>query len=104
MIRRWDFEKEGGAERLHDELRSAGAAWLRAPGMVAAAAREPGPAAATLLGERPALLERQPIRPYRVALFASGSMAAPFLRQPGSGMPPHVRSWLACARRIRGRA
>jgi hypothetical protein len=99
-IRRWDFETEGGAQRLHDELRAGGAAWVRAPALVAAAEREPGPAATTLLGERPALLERQPIRPVPGGRsFASGSMAAPFHSDSQSflGVPPHVQV-MACLR------
>jgi hypothetical protein len=98
VIRRWDFAQEGGPARLHDELAGAGAAWLRAPELVEEAERNPWDVAAALFGERPELLERQPIRPVAGGRsFASGSMAAPFHSdsQMFLGVPPHVQV-MAC--------
>jgi hypothetical protein len=80
------------------ELADAGLAWVRAPELVEAAEREPWAAAERLLGERPLLLERQPIRAVPGGRsFASGRMEAPLHSdsQTFLGVPPHVQV-MAC--------
>ena len=98
MITRWDWDPAEGRRRLHAELAASGLAWLRAPSIMEAAGRDPWDAAAQLLGERPELVERQPIRPIpNGRSFASGTMAAPFHTdsQTSLGVPPHVQV-MAC--------
>jgi gamma-butyrobetaine dioxygenase len=95
---RWDWDAAEGPARLLAELGASGLAWIRAPQIVEAAGREPWEAAAQLLGERPELVERQPIRPIPGGRsFASGTMAAPFHSdsQTFLGVPPHVQV-MAC--------
>lgn len=97
---RWDWQGASGPERLKAELAESGLAWLRAPELALAAERDPWTAAERLLGERPLLLERQPIRAVLGGRsFSSGSMAAPFHSdsQMFLGVPPHVQV-MACQR------
>jgi gamma-butyrobetaine dioxygenase len=96
---RWDWS-DGGPHRLEAELAAAGLAWVHAPDLVEAAEREPWTVAERLLGVRPLLLERQPIRAVPGGRsFASGRMAAPFHSdsQTFLGVPPHVQV-MACRR------
>jgi hypothetical protein len=97
-LERWDFERDGGAERLCAALEDSGIGWLRAPGLVTCADLDRGGGCSRLWGARPALLERQPI--HAVAggrTFASGNMPAPFHSdsQMFRGVPPHVQV-MAC--------
>jgi len=65
---------------------------------VDAVERDPWGASSRILGERPDLVERQPIRPVpQGRSFASGAMAAPFHSdsQTFLGCPPHVQV-MAC--------
>ncbi len=87
-----------GREALDAALSAAGIAWLRAPELAEAAEREPWALCERLLGERPMLLERQPIRAVPGGRsFASGRMAAPLHSdsQTFLGVPPHVQV-MAC--------
>jgi hypothetical protein len=96
----WDWDGATGPGRLNAELSEAGIAWLRAPELVDAAEREPWGAAERLLGARPLLLERQPIRAVPGGRsFSSGRMAAPFHSdsQMFLGVPPHIQV-MACQR------
>jgi gamma-butyrobetaine dioxygenase len=98
VIARWDWDATEGPGRVLAELAASGIAWIRAPQIVEAASREPWEAAAQLLGERPELVERQPIRPIPGGRsFASGTMAAPFHSdsQTFLGVPPAVQV-MAC--------
>jgi len=73
---------------------------VSAPEIVEEAERDPRAAATRLLGERPLVVERQPIRPVAGGRsFASGCMAAPFHTdsQMLLGVPPHVQA-MACRR------
>lgn len=95
---RWDWEWPAGPVRLAAELAASGLSWVRAPELVDLADRDPWGAAERLLGERPLLLERQPIRAVPGGRsFASGRMAAPFHSdsQTFLGVPPHVQV-MAC--------
>ena len=98
--RRWDWDAGAGPEHLVAELAATGLAWIHAPGLVEAAERDPWAAAARILGERPELVERQPIRAIPGGRsFSSGTMAAPFHSdsQMCLGVPPHVQL-MACRR------
>jgi gamma-butyrobetaine dioxygenase len=98
VIARWDWDATEGPVRVLAELAAPGVAWIRAPQIVEAADRDPWEAATHLLGERPELVERQPIRPVAGGRsFASGQMAAPFHSdsQTFLGVPPHVQV-MAC--------
>jgi hypothetical protein len=98
VIARWDWDAALGPGRVLAELAAAGIAWIRAPQIVEAAGREPWEAAAHLLGERPELVERQPIRPVpHGRSFAAGAMAAPLHTdsQTFLGVPPHLQI-MAC--------
>jgi len=95
---RWDWERETGPRRLNAELAETGICWLRAPELVREVEADPWAAAEGLLGERPLLLERQPIRAIAGGrTFSSGCMAAPFHSdsQMFLGVPPHVQV-MAC--------
>lgn len=95
---RWDWAGPDTAARLTAELGEAGIAWLRAPELVDLAERDPWAAAERLLGERPLLIERQPIHAIAGGrTFSSGSMPAPFHSdsQMFRGVPPHVQV-MAC--------
>ncbi len=96
--RRWDWDGGPGPARLLAELAATGLAWIRAPEVVEAAERDPWAAAARILGERPDMVERQPIRAVPDGRsFSSGAMAAPFHSdsQVFLGVPPHVQV-MAC--------
>jgi gamma-butyrobetaine dioxygenase len=95
---RWDWDPAIGPSRLTAALAESGVAWIRAPELAEAAAREPWACAERLLGERAVLLERQPIRPVPGGRsFSSGQMAAPFHTDSQTllGVPPHVQV-MAC--------
>jgi gamma-butyrobetaine dioxygenase len=97
---RCEWDAATGPGRLVAALAETGLAWVRAPALVEAAEREPWAAAERLLGERPLLVERQPIRCVPGGRsFASGRMAAPFHSdsQLLRGVPPHVQV-MACHR------
>jgi hypothetical protein len=97
---RREWPAAGGPEALAAELAETGIAWRHAPHLVAEVDREPWTVAERLLGERPLLLERQPIRPMAGGRsFASGNMAAPFHTdsQAFLGVPPHLQL-MACRR------
>lgn len=94
----WDAATAPG--QVVAALVETGLAWIRAPALVEAAEREPWSVAERLLGERPLLVERQPIRPVTGGRsFASGRMPAPFHSdsQLLQGVPPHVQV-MACHR------
>ena len=96
---RWEGEAALRPLRVNAELADAGILWLRAPDLVELAPREPWAAAERLMGERPLLLERQPIRAVPGGRsFSSGRMAAPFHTDSQTllGVPPHVQV-MACA-------
>jgi gamma-butyrobetaine dioxygenase len=98
VIERWEWTAAEGPSRLERELTRDGIAWLSAAEIVEAASHDPWAAATALLGERPLLLEKQPIRAVPGGRsFASGSMAAPFHSdsQQCLGVPPHVQV-MAC--------
>jgi hypothetical protein len=98
--RRWDWDAGAGPEHLVAELAATGLAWIHAPGLVEAAERDPWAAAARILGERPELVERQPIRALPGGRsFSSGTMAAPFHSdsQMCLGVPAQVQL-MACRR------
>jgi gamma-butyrobetaine dioxygenase len=98
VIARWAWDPAEGPRRLHSELLGSGLAWIRAPHLVEAASRDSWDVATRLLGERPELVERQPIRPVpHGRSFASGAMAAPFHSdsQTFLGVPPHLQV-MAC--------
>jgi gamma-butyrobetaine dioxygenase len=95
---RWDWAPDTGPRRLDAALAETGVAWVRAPELAEAAPREPWACAERLMGERPVLLERQPIRAVRGGRsFSSGQMAAPFHTDSQTllGVPPHVQV-MAC--------
>jgi hypothetical protein len=95
---RWDWDAVAGPRRVVAELGETGVAWLRAPELVEAVDRDPWAAAERLLGERPLLVERQPIRATPGGRsFSSGCMAAPFHSdsQTFLGVPPHAQV-MAC--------
>lgn len=95
---RWDWDAATGPARVSAQLAETGLAWVRAPELAEAAAREPWAAAERLMGERPLLLERQPIRAVPGGRsFSSGRMAAPLHSdsQTFLGAPPHVQV-MAC--------
>ena len=97
---RWDWDAETGPARLDAALENTGLAWLRAPSLVDAAEREPWTVVTRLLGRRPSLVERQPIRAVPGGRsFSSGHMEAPFHSdsQMFRGVPPHVQV-MACHR------
>jgi hypothetical protein len=97
---RSEWDAATGPERLAAALAETGLAWVRAPALVEAAEREPWAVAERLLGERPLLVERQPIRCVPGGRsFASGRMPAPFHSdsQMLRGVPPHVQV-MACHR------
>lgn len=97
---RSEWDAATGPGRLAAALAETGLAWVRAPALVEAAEREPWVVAERLLGERPLLVERQPIRSIPGGRsFASGRMAAPFHSdsQMLRGVPPHVQV-MACHR------
>jgi hypothetical protein len=95
---RTDWDPAAGPARLCAELERSGMAWVRAPELADAADREPWAAAERLLGERPLLLERQPIRAVAGGRsFSAGHMAAPLHTDSQTllGAPPHVQV-MAC--------
>ena len=95
---RVDWDAALGPERVSAALVETGLAWVHAAALEAAAEREPWAVAERLLGERPLLVERQPIRPVPGGRsFSSGRMAAPFHSdsQMFLGVPPHVQV-MAC--------
>lgn len=95
----WDWDPVAGPARLAAALAESGLAWVRAPELAAAAARDPWACAERLMGERAVLLERQPIRAVPGGRsFSSGRMAAPFHTDSQTllGVPPHVQV-MACA-------
>jgi hypothetical protein len=101
--RRWEWDGGSGPKRLAAELAATGLAWIRAPEVVEAAERDPWAAAARILGDRPDMVERQPIRAVPGGRsFSSGAMAAPFHSdsQVFLGVPPHVQV-MACRQAAR---
>jgi hypothetical protein len=97
---RADWDSVGGPEQIRAALVEGGLAWVHDPALAAAAEGEPWAVAERLLGERPLLVERQPIRPVPGGRsFSSGRMAAPFHSdsQMFLGVPPHVQV-MACHR------
>jgi gamma-butyrobetaine dioxygenase len=97
---RWEWDAAAGPARVVAELAAAGVAWVHAPEIAEKAAGDPWAAAERVLGGRPLLVERQPIRAVPGGRsFSSGCMAAPFHTdsQMLLGVPPHVQV-MACAR------
>lgn len=75
---RWDWAPDGTA-RLRRELERDGIAWVRIGPHADEARLAPWNFAERILGERPLLVERQPIRPIPGGRsYASGTMVAPF--------------------------
>jgi gamma-butyrobetaine dioxygenase len=100
---RWEWDAGAGPERLLAQLAEQGLCWVHAPELADTAERDPWGAAERLLGERPLLLERQPIRAVPGGRsFASSRMETPFHSdsQMFLGVPPHVQV-MACHRAAR---
>jgi gamma-butyrobetaine dioxygenase len=96
--RRWEWDERRGPTRLVAELADSGLSWIRAPALLETVERDPWEAAARILGARPDLVERQPIRAVPGGRsFSSSAAAAPFHSdsQTFLGVPPHVQV-MAC--------
>jgi gamma-butyrobetaine dioxygenase len=97
MSARWSWDPLTGPARLGEELRRDGIAVIAMGAAAADIQQGPWSFAERLLGQRPWLVERQPIKPIPGGRsFSSGSMTAPFHTdsQCALGVPPSLQVML----------